>query len=97
MLLELWFAEPIESRQISSDLVNGVPNSSTDLIVAERWVKENGNLENMPAGYFQAVSSCVSFVFQPMPSGNPDFREAIWRNVVVSLEKELETWKNGRT
>ncbi|KAF7887534.1 hypothetical protein EAF00_009828 [Botryotinia globosa] len=36
MLLELCFAEPIESRRISSDLVNGVPNSSSDLIVAER-------------------------------------------------------------
>ncbi|TGO40482.1 hypothetical protein BHYA_0036g00150 [Botrytis hyacinthi] len=101
MLFELWFAEPIESRQFSSDLVNGVPNSSTDLIVAERWVKENGNLENMPAGYFQAVSSCVFCFFQPMPIDksleNPDFREAIWRNVVAPLEKELQTWKNGRT
>ncbi|TGO19029.1 hypothetical protein BTUL_0006g00620 [Botrytis tulipae] len=101
MLLELWFAEPIESRRISSDLINGVPNSSTDLIVAERWVKENGNLENMPAGYFQAVSSCVFCFFQPMPVNKsletPDFREAIWRNVVVPLEKELQTWKNGRT
>ncbi|KAF7883395.1 uncharacterized protein EAF02_005315 [Botrytis sinoallii] len=60
---EHWFAEPIESRRFSSDLVNGVPNSSTDVIVAERWVKENGNLENMPAGYYQAVSSCVFCFF----------------------------------
>ncbi|KAF7880714.1 uncharacterized protein EAF01_011983 [Botrytis porri] len=64
MLLELWFAEPIESHRISSDLVSSVPNSSTDLIVAERCVKENGHLENMPAGYFQAVSCCV-FCFFP--------------------------------
>ncbi|TEY52509.1 hypothetical protein BOTCAL_0257g00020 [Botryotinia calthae] len=95
MLLELWFAEPIESRRIPSDLVNGIPNSSTDLIVAERWVKENGNLENMPAGYFQAVSSCIFCFFSPMPINksleNPDFREAIWQNVVVPLEKELQT------
>ncbi|KAF7918272.1 uncharacterized protein EAE98_009884 [Botrytis deweyae] len=103
MLLEHWFAEPIESRRFSSDLINGIPNSSTDVIVAERWVKENGNLENMPAGYFQAVSSCVCsvFFFQPMPVNksleNIDFKEAIWQNVVAPLEKELQTRKNGRT
>ncbi|KAE9369005.1 hypothetical protein N431DRAFT_486411 [Stipitochalara longipes BDJ] len=98
MLLELWFAESIESRRLPSDLVDGIPNPSTDLTVAERWVKENADLGNMPAGYFLAVSSCIYCFFQPMPRDksltNPDFREAIWQNVVVPLEKELQTWQN---
>jgi len=97
MLLELWFATPIESRRLPSDLVDGQPNSSTDLAVAERWVKENVNLENMPAGYWQAVSSCIYCFFQPMPRDksleNPDFREAVWQNIVVPLDRELQTWK----
>jgi hypothetical protein len=97
MLLELWFATPIEARRLPSDLADGKPNSSTDLTVAERWVKENANLEDMPAGYWQAVSSCIYCFFQPMPRDksleNPDFREAIWQNVVVPLERELQTWQ----
>lgn len=96
MLLELWFATPIEARRLPSDLVDGKPNSSTDLTVAERWVQENANLEDMPAGYWQAVSSCIYCFFQPMPRvkrlEDPDFREAIWQNVVVPLEKELQAW-----
>jgi hypothetical protein len=36
MLVELWFAEPIESRRLLRDLVNGIPNASTDLIIVER-------------------------------------------------------------
>jgi hypothetical protein len=97
MLLELWFATPIEARRLPSDLVDGKPNSSTDLAVAERWVKENANLEDIPAGYWQAVSSCIYCFFQPMPRDksleNPDFREAIWQNVVVPLERELQAWQ----
>jgi hypothetical protein len=97
MLLELWFATPIEARRLPSDLVDGEPNSSTDLTVAERWVKENANLEDMPAGYWQAVSSCIYCFFQPMPRDksleNPDFRKAIWQNVVVPLERELQAWQ----
>ena len=97
MLLELWFATPIEARRLPSDLVDGKPNSSTDLTVAERWVKENANLEDMPAGYWQAVCSCIYCFFQPMPRDksleNQDFREAIWRNVVMPLERELQVWK----
>jgi hypothetical protein len=97
MLLELWFATPIEDRRLPGDLVDGKPNSSTDLTVAERWVKENAGLEDMPAGYWQAVSSCIYCFFQPMPRDksleNPDFRQAIWQNVVVPLERELQAWQ----
>lgn len=100
MLLELWFATPIEARRLPSDLADGQPNSSTDLAVAERWVKENSNRENMPAGYWRAVNSCVYCFFDPMPRNktleDPDFREAIWQNVAVPLEMELKAWLDGR-
>jgi hypothetical protein len=97
MLLELWFATPIESRRLNSDLVEGRVNSSTDLAVAERWVKENANLEDMPWGYWQAVKSCIYCFFEPMPRNksleDPDFRDAVWHNVVIPLERELQAWR----
>lgn len=93
LLLELSRNKPLKYFVTEND-----PLQFTDFWVARRVVEGLGDEEGM--NYLSATRACINCDFGsriPKPSlDNDAFREAVYRDVVVPLEEELEFFCNQR-
>ena len=86
LLLEVYLSSPIESRYVKEDLIDGVPNENTNLTTALRLLDDlDGDLYD---GYKAAIQACLDSDGETFDSD--EFRQKIYKDIVMPLEQELE-------
>ncbi|KAF1815310.1 hypothetical protein P152DRAFT_479259 [Eremomyces bilateralis CBS 781.70] len=91
LLLEIEFDSTIESKRQAEDYGDdGRPTINTDLFAASRLL--NDVEEDVYINHKNAVSACLYCNFydgDDFSLDNPDFRQAVYDNIVAPLEDEL--------
>ncbi|KAI9756017.1 MAG: hypothetical protein M4579_004062 [Chaenotheca gracillima] len=98
VLLELCFNQPLEDRRLPEDLgPDGQPNAFTDLSTARRLCTEA--LQERGPRFGDAVRRCIFCSFEPRSTDLQDdaFREAVYNNVVIPLEEDLQYFEGVKT
>ena len=96
LLLEIQLCEPIESHWAEEDLVDGQPNSNTNLTAAERLLEKS--VDEIYERYRMAIEACLNCDFalllEDTSLENETFRQQVYEKIVVPLEEELwHGWK----
>jgi hypothetical protein len=61
-------------------------------MLGRAWLQENVTRRRISQEYAQVIQSCLTSAFFPVPSGmslvDKDFREAVYHQIVIPLERE---------
>ena len=96
LLLEIELDIPIESERNDGDHdEDGKPTINTDYFAALRLFESNKS-DDIYRNHRQAVSACLNCNFYDEETmepnlDNPEFRQAVYDNIVRPLEQELHT------
>lgn len=95
LLTELCLGEPFDKLREQQLHILGMPETSSDLDVADSLIDDVYN----QAGdtYGDAVRKCIRCEFDCRRNtlDDEEFRKAVYKNVIVMLEQNLETFQGG--